>query len=564
MVRCTVAAVSVDISLNGAGAAAAAALLECADAWVGRNHLFKRSMLLLKAMLNFDVPEYHPSRPFLNESSAGTFSSWCLSIMMLSLLNSHPIPVDSPLRAVVLFVEEYADFDWGTHMITMDGPVHMYLNTRPRPTVQPRFITRKRLHPFRQFAHDTALHKQDEQHFDIRSVNVQDPLRPAANAARSVSRAGLQAISAGLQAARTRFRQLLFAVHEHRAEEAGVLDSPAVLAALHSILLGSVGNLFQARRPDTLPYKVPEATTGLVASPGTSRGDAHFARFMASVKSAGPTGLSAPLELWSDPTHLKHTMQALQFAYLQLSDSLSTRALQRVLAGILARTGPLTVGQVGRVLQDLCGGGAVLAKIKEAHGGLKRFLQSMPSTFTMAGDHAFNPLCSLVGHTAAPKAPATTSTQRTGGRAGGQKSRKQRGSTPSSGAPPRGSQADHAGAPRRGQAGARQQQGQLGHAPHRGHFSQAGMQGQPTWPGTQQHYGGHAGGGNTSAAAAAAAAMMQAASWQQRQAGASPRSSMQRPMRAHPAPMPHGMPHHWQGGWVPPLQHAHQPGQPPK
>ena len=51
VVRCLVDNVEVAISANQVGAVSTVSLLESLDRWVGRNHLFKRSLLLIKVRL---------------------------------------------------------------------------------------------------------------------------------------------------------------------------------------------------------------------------------------------------------------------------------------------------------------------------------------------------------------------------------------------------------------------------------------------------------------------------------------------------------------------------------
>ena len=52
-----------------------------------------------------------------------------LQMMILALFNSHPRRIRHPFQALVLFFEEYAEFNWGSYSVTLNGPKHMFLAT---------------------------------------------------------------------------------------------------------------------------------------------------------------------------------------------------------------------------------------------------------------------------------------------------------------------------------------------------------------------------------------------------------------------------------------------------
>ena len=160
IVRCNLnqGEVAVDISCNSVGALAAAAFLEAADAAVGHAHLFKRSLLLLKAWLERDAlvmlaaaaapaldaaatassssspppASSLPPGPFdgtgtfvapfdgpLLDSGRGGLSSYALAVLLFALFNAHPRCVRTPMQAFALFLEEYAEFPWGSHVVSV-------------------------------------------------------------------------------------------------------------------------------------------------------------------------------------------------------------------------------------------------------------------------------------------------------------------------------------------------------------------------------------------------------------------------------------------------------------
>lgn len=65
--------------------------------------------------------------------------------------------------------------------------------------------------------------------------------------------------------------------------------------------------------------------------------------------------------------------------------------LVSVTENILLEKGPLPVGEVGKMLQEVTCNLQLSQLIKEKHNGLKKFLEKFPDKFIMSTDHPFNP-----------------------------------------------------------------------------------------------------------------------------------------------------------------------------
>lgn len=57
----------------------------------------------------------------------------------------------------------------------------------------------------------------------------------------------------------------------------------------------------------------------------------------------------------------------------------------------LSIRGPLPVGEVGKMLTEICGLQQLSLHLKEKFGGLKKFLERFPEIFVFSNDHPFNP-----------------------------------------------------------------------------------------------------------------------------------------------------------------------------
>lgn len=133
IVTMVVGNVVVDLTDNQGGSVAASALLEEADNLIQRNHLFKRSLLLLKAWAWCETPRL-VGKQVLGAQKGG-LTSYGLSVMVLHLFASKASADDlvHPLDVFIRFFEVYSEFDWARNCLTLDGPVPFGSARQPRP-----------------------------------------------------------------------------------------------------------------------------------------------------------------------------------------------------------------------------------------------------------------------------------------------------------------------------------------------------------------------------------------------------------------------------------------------
>lgn len=87
------------------GSLATLTFLEEVDAIIGCNHLFKRSVLLVKAWCLHESPKYVGFAVLGSKSNAG-LCSYALSIMILSLFNEQSAnKLQSPFQVFIKFLE---------------------------------------------------------------------------------------------------------------------------------------------------------------------------------------------------------------------------------------------------------------------------------------------------------------------------------------------------------------------------------------------------------------------------------------------------------------------------
>lgn len=128
LVKCVVADVVVDISLNAFGGICTVAFLEWVDRTIGRAHLFKRSIVLIKAWC------YYESR--LLGAHHGLISSYALETMVLYVFNMHGAALASPLEVLQKFLDVFAAFDWDRYCLSIVGPIELASFPEPRSKAQ--------------------------------------------------------------------------------------------------------------------------------------------------------------------------------------------------------------------------------------------------------------------------------------------------------------------------------------------------------------------------------------------------------------------------------------------
>ncbi|CAH2058611.1 unnamed protein product, partial [Thlaspi arvense] len=115
IIKCNVRNISVDISFNQMAGLSALCFLEHVDHIFGRDHLFKRSIVLIKAWC------YYESR--ILGANTGLISTYALAILVLHIMNISKSSVSGPLAVLFKFLEYYASFDWNNYCVTVHGQV---------------------------------------------------------------------------------------------------------------------------------------------------------------------------------------------------------------------------------------------------------------------------------------------------------------------------------------------------------------------------------------------------------------------------------------------------------
>ncbi|PSS33256.1 Altered inheritance of mitochondria protein [Actinidia chinensis var. chinensis] len=192
VVKCNVKGIAVDISFNQMGGLSALCFLEQVDKLIGKDHLFKRSIILIKAWC------YYESRTL--GAFYGLIATYALNLLVLHILNLFHSSVNGPLSVLHRFLDYYSTFDWDKYCVSLNGRVA--LSSFPDIVVEtPQNVGSGLLlgqevlkNTIDVFPVSNWAKESSEQAFLKKYLNIIDPLKQNNNVGRSVSKANFSQI----------------------------------------------------------------------------------------------------------------------------------------------------------------------------------------------------------------------------------------------------------------------------------------------------------------------------------------------------------------------------------
>ncbi|MBA0674885.1 hypothetical protein Goari_016454, partial [Gossypium aridum] len=183
IIKCLVENIVVDISFNQLGGLCTLCFLEEVDLLINQNHLFKRSIILIKAWC------YYESR--ILGAHHGLISTYALETLVLYIFHVYNKSFSGPLEVLYRFLEFFSKFDWENFCVSLWGPVP--IRSLPDISAEPPRKDGGELLLSKYFL-DTCssryavCQENQGQPFTSKHFNVIDPLRLNNNLGRSVSK----------------------------------------------------------------------------------------------------------------------------------------------------------------------------------------------------------------------------------------------------------------------------------------------------------------------------------------------------------------------------------------
>lgn len=443
-------AAEVEVLASGRGDLVVIAFLQEFAVLVGKDHLFKRSLCLVKAWWRYETKAYGVYPAELSQF----LPDLVIAVMLVAVFNRYSSEINYPLQALSIFIAEYADLgDWSTIAITLQGVVPMALSdqsTTQPPTAGPiqapipslsHPVSTDLVTPEMQlkywelytltgpFGHNGKKRRVEED-----EAHVLEPA--AATMPNAPLMSSIHSDTGGSQREGS----------EHCSGAATDHSGPTVYIQEGSSVLPHVTiQKFKARGINVVhPFSyanmaIDDLTSveGGIISQVFTQGAARLNNLLASV-SALPSSSTEQLlplfasffentvalyqkgfrhdtegnMLWGTNAHILakgnnvsdsetevspagHSAVALwnQILYVNLitEQRISESALLKACKAVLNERGTLPVGEIGKTLQEMTSMEVISGRLKETFGGLKKFLEMNAEEFVICIDHPFNP-----------------------------------------------------------------------------------------------------------------------------------------------------------------------------
>jgi len=192
LVKCLIQNIVVDISFNQIGGISTLCFLEQVDNKIGKDQLFKRTIILIKAWC------YYESR--ILGAHHSLLSTYALETLILYIFQLFHPSLDGPLAVLYRFLDYFSKFDWDHLCVSLNGPVH--LSSLPEKVVESsEFGKEQNLLLSTAFLNKCAEKysgnpkTSDHNRFFVKKfLNIIDPLRENNNLGRSISKGNLYRI----------------------------------------------------------------------------------------------------------------------------------------------------------------------------------------------------------------------------------------------------------------------------------------------------------------------------------------------------------------------------------
>eukprot|EP01034_Spumella_vulgaris_P023918 gene23918-30197_t len=435
MIKSMIDSVSVDISVNQISALYSQSFIEKIDAFVAKDHLFKRSILLTKAWCQYESPRHTHGSGSLAGVRDGRISSWAMVVMLAWVFNSEGRDIHHPLQALGHFLRIYSSFDWDSFALTINGPVSASdLSEVPahhRKKAEDLFFPAEVTEAFLLRSEDTrkmscfpssASSSHSSSAVTPSSAPSDDSVSLASvslDTASVVPSVSTKAHAANTWATRSAFPEIdcvyqqgLLNVMDPVAPTGCCcltrsLDAQGFEAITSALREGykhfqSMCEAFSALPAKLSPSTSPESVHNEVSKASkvfllntSSRVTAltqSISRNLARVSGTSTATSEDVLRAQTDELDF-----SLSYAELVLGGRVSQSVLVQLILQILIQKGQMPVGEIGKNLQAITGCDTLSKRLKEQFSGLKKAIEmSGCARLKVGSEHPFNPIVTLV------------------------------------------------------------------------------------------------------------------------------------------------------------------------
>ncbi|KAM3392162.1 hypothetical protein ACQJBY_013354 [Aegilops geniculata] len=213
IIKCVVDNLVMDISFNQVGGVSTLCFLELVNKEVGKDHLFKRSIILIKAWC------YHEGN--IHGSNHWLMSTYALEVLILYIFNLFHTSIHGPLQALYKFLLYYSKFDWDNQCLTLAGPVPLRNDAAgPSASNEELLLSQEPLkRSLRKLFELPPGSDRRDPDLRLKYLNIVDPLKGDNNLGTSISEANSRVIRDAFAAGAEKLGNILKLPCERIAEE---------------------------------------------------------------------------------------------------------------------------------------------------------------------------------------------------------------------------------------------------------------------------------------------------------------------------------------------------------
>lgn len=392
--------VSVDISANQIRKLVESIFLENIDKAVGKNHLFHRSLYLLKAWFSFEAPKYTNSADIsvFGESSS-KLSSWCLSVMMILIFNIFGKKIYHPFQALGVFLEYYDALDIESSAITIHGPTPCDTPAEVsavdiKPFFDPDLLASPRqqlaglvIAAFRSIKADKEYEEKlasgmldldlsDQEHLENEDELVVGEIIVSNDDDSDESAEHAHPFIPSFRSEARKFKKGFINLMDPLEPNLNLTRHVDTFCAT------SIKYLIQAGARAYSEF--------LLNNIEENKPISDFFQFASVYVQHKQVGTASFFDSKCDEFE-----SSLEIMQLILCSVPSLGGLARLIVYILEQRGPLPVGEVGKQLLEFTGSDLLVKNIKQRYGGLKKVIEMHENLFSLGLEHPFNPTVSL-------------------------------------------------------------------------------------------------------------------------------------------------------------------------
>ncbi|CAK4066277.1 unnamed protein product [Aphanomyces euteiches] len=261
VVKCTIDNVSIDFTANRFAALGALSLLNEMDVRVGQNHLFKRTLILIKAWAMYDSCRFIPGqRSNILGAVSGALSTFALNTMVMCIFNLYGRRIVHPLQGLMEFLHVYADFDWQYNAVSLFGAVPIAsLNSGYKVNTKDLVIDEAFVDQLKAKVATVQMDFRPSLPFQVRACNVVDPLNEMNNVARSVTADKLAEMKQAFQGARQALVEIFYdawqsAEYNSSSDDVQAEDILSHVEHIDSLFVNGMQMYGSGWRPDLLVH----------------------------------------------------------------------------------------------------------------------------------------------------------------------------------------------------------------------------------------------------------------------------------------------------------------------